>query len=406
MKKLLTLLNIIFIQSGIYLIAKVVPKDKNLMVFGSSLGHHFADNTKYLYLYIHQLNGENSKKIVWITKNKDLDIYLKSINLPSEYLYSFKGILYTIRASKVFITHNVDDINGALIGGAEIIQLWHGCPLRKIGVHGEWFTTGFKGKLKVLFYSIFHFSYYMRCDKLIAFSDMEKIIFKEAFSFSFRDKKIEENILTLGQPRNDVLSQDYVFDKKIFPELEKLENYKIQYKKIISWLPTHRLQLNKTIIDIMDESNFDLVALDSFCKKNNILFVIKAHFLELHLVDHLIKNSTNIITYEIADPYPLLHFTDILITDYSSVFFDFLVTDKPIIFAPFDFDEYEKTSRFYYEYNNVTPGVKCNGWECIMNQLSLLTNNIDDYKGERKKFIDEIKLIKRDNCKIIYNYYL
>ena len=403
MNKFLKFLNIIFIQSIIYIVSKLIPKDKDLIIFGSSLGRHFSDNPKYLYLYLIKKNS--NKKIVWITKNKEIDAYLKSKDLPSEYLYSLKGIYYSIRASKVFISHSIYDINGALIGGAEIIQLWHGIALKKIGYKGDWFPDGLKGKLKVIFYTIFHFSYYMKCDKLSVSSSMSKETFKETFYFSFRDNKIEKNILLLGQPRNDVLKDNYIFEKKFFPEIDTLKRYKTKYKKIISWLPTHRRQLNKTIIDILNDSKFDIELFDTFCQKQNILFVIKAHFLELELVKDLIQDSKNIITYDIADPYPLLHFTDVLITDYSSVYFDFLITNRPIIFAPFDLEEYERTAKFYYEYDDVTPGQKCFSWNEIEDEILSLVNDNDTFKSQREEFLDKDQFVIKDNSKNIARYF-
>ena len=62
--------------------------------------------------------------------------------------------------------------------------------------------------------------------------------------------------------------------------------------------------------------------------------------------------------------------TDILITDYSSIYFDYLLLDKPILFMPFDFEDYiENNARFYYNYNCVTPGPKCKDWNNVMEHL-------------------------------------
>jgi len=292
-----------------------------------------------------------------------------------------------------------------MTSGAKIIQLWHGVALKKIGYNGDWNPNGIKGKLKVFFYTIFHFSYYMRCDKLVISTSLSKDTFKEAFYFSFRDNQIEENLLLLGQPRNDLLDKNYIFNKKIFPEVETLQKYNSNYNKVIAWLPTHRLQLNKTIVDIIKESNLDIESLDIFCQKYNILFVIKAHFLELDLVKDLLKDTKNIITYDIADPYPLLHFTDILITDYSSVYFDFLITNRPIIFAPFDLEDYEKTAKFYYNYDDITPGKKCMNWEEIKSEIENIVNGNDSFKVQREELLKNGNFIIKDNSKNIAEYF-
>jgi CDP-glycerol glycerophosphotransferase (TagB/SpsB family) len=246
----------------------------------------------------------------------------------------------------------------------------------------------------------------MRCDKLIASSEISKETYKEAFYLSFKEKNIDDKILISGQPRNDVLKQDFNFEKRLFPELPILESYRDKYSKIVSWLPTHRMQLNKTIICIMDESKFDLNTLDKFYKENNILFIIKAHFLELDLIKDLINSCSNIITYDIADPYPLLHFTDILITDYSSVYFDFLVTNKPIIFAPFDLQEYKDTVKFYYDYYEITPGKKCMNWKEIGVEVENIINDVDVFKQDRDKLLSGGNFIVDDNSRNIINYFM
>lgn len=396
-------LNIIFIQSFIYILAKIISKDNDLIVFGSSLGKHFSDNSKYLFLYLLQQNS--SKKIIWITKNKDIYNELNSLNIPCEYLYSFKGIFYTLRASKVFLSHSIYDINGAMIGGAEIIQLWHGVALKRIGYNGEWFLNSFKDKIRLFFYTKLSVSYGMKCDKLVISTSLSKDTFKEAFYFSFRDNQIEKNMLLLGQPRNDLLDKNYTFNKKFFPEIDTLKEYDKKYNKIISWLPTHRRQLNKTIVDIIKESNLDIKDLDLFCQKYNILFVIKAHPDELDLVKDLLKDTKNIITYDIADPYPLLHFTDILMTDYSSVYFDFLITNRAIIFASFDLEDYEKTAKFYYNYDDITPGKKCMDWEEIKDEIENIVNGDDSFKVQREKLLIEGNFITKDNSKNIAEYF-
>lgn len=388
----------------LYIIAKIIPKDKNLYIIGSSLGKEFADNPKYLFLYIHS-HTELKQNLIWITKSRKVFNILSAQKLPVKYLYSLTGIYITIRASKSFISHQLNDINGALISGSEIIQLWHGTPIKKIGFNGDWFSTGVKGKIKTAMNYIFPYSYYMLCDKLIVPSEFSKKTLTEPFSHSFRNNNILENILPLGQARNDALKKDYKFDKTYFPELTLLETYKNQYKFIVAWLPTHRAQFNKTILDLMNESNVDIARLNKFCADNGIVFIIKPHFLELNILKNSISNMSNIKLLDAADPYPLLNLSDILITDYSSVYFDFLIKNKPIIFAPFDLEEYEEKVDFYFNYNEVTPGMKCDSWNCIIEQISLLINDVDEYKNDREKFIDGIKLVKYDNCEIIYDYF-
>ena len=78
-----------------------------------------------------------------------------------------------------------------------------------------------------------------------------------------------------------------------------------------------------------------------------------------------------------------------LVTDYSSVYFDFLLLDRPILFAPFDLDEYRTRRNFYYEYDDVTPGPKARTWTEVMNQLDLVLEGVDAHKDDRKRVRDK-----------------
>ena len=94
--------------------------------------------------------------------------------------------------------------------------------------------------------------------------------------------------------------------------------------------------------------------------------------------------------YEIDDINRILHHVDLLITDYSSVFYDYLVLDRPIIFAPFDLDEYQKIDRELYEdYTNATPGPICRNWNEIQIQLEEYLSNRDSYQAEREQIFNQ-----------------
>lgn len=386
----------------ISLIAKIIPKNDNLSIIGSSLGEHFSDNSKYFYIYFHKLKKDKKNKLLWITKNKELVEFLQSHNLPVEYLYSVKGIYATVTARKVFLSHQLNDIYGALIWGATIIQLWHGFPLKKIGYNGDWNSDTSIGKIKYFLYKIMPFNYYMSCNKLIVPSILVKENFKEAFTLSFNSKESYKDIIVLGQPRNDIFESNYKFNDCIFPEIKLLKEYKNTYNHIISWLPTQRKALNKTIADLITESELNLQKLDNFCNNLNILFIFKPHFLDIGKLEKKINKYKNLVIYDAADPYPLLKYTDILITDYSSVYFDFLLTKKPIIFAPFDYKEYLSIVNFYHNYDKTTPGVKCYTWENILRNITLIINDKDEYVDERELFLKKLSFNKNSST-LVYN---
>ena len=94
---------------------------------------------------------------------------------------------------------------------------------------------------------------------------------------------------------------------------------------------------------------------------------------------------THLFTEEEApDINYLLPHTDLLITDYSSVYFDYLLLNRPIIFAPFDMESYQAIDReFYEDYHLATPGPKCRNWDEVIETIDNILRGNDPYAQSR-----------------------
>ena len=121
---------------------------------------------------------------------------------------------------------------------------------------------------------------------------------------------------------------------------------------------------------------------------------IKMHYYELSKVSFNSVNEPSYIhllnSHEINDINRILNHIDVLVTDYSSVFYDFLVLDRPILFAPFDLEEYQKIDRELYEdYSSATPGQICQNWNEIQIQLEKYFSFGDTYQTERIEIFNQ-----------------
>ena len=145
--------------------------------------------------------------------------------------------------------------------------------------------------------------------------------------------------LNLGYPRNDLLLKEH---EKLDLLFVNLEIYNLaKENKVIVYMPTHRESEPSFGNKSVKELPLDLEKLNDFMKKQNAFFILKLHPFVSKLYEN--KNFSNIVFYESqSDIYPVLKYTDILITDYSSVYFDFLLIDKPIIFFDYDYEEYRR----------------------------------------------------------------
>ncbi|KAA0776565.1 glycerophosphotransferase [Bacillus sp. BB51/4] len=382
-----TIFNIL--KLPLYILSSLIPKKSNLIVLGSSKGQHFADNSKYLYLYLKDIEEKkvNELDFYWITKNKELANKYSS-DKRFIYGYTLKGMYVLLRARIAILTHSIEDLPSYLMGRKKIIQLWHGTPLKKIGYDADsWNERGkIKNSLKKAINKLFPYMDYMKCNYLVVASDQVKDSFETAFKIS------KDKMITLGQPRNDLFEEGKVVDA---------ESRLAGYQKIISWLPTHRGFSDYTIVDLLKDYKFNEAKINEFLKKKKYLLVIKPHFVEKGELSKYLKGSSNILVYDEADPYPLLTKSEILITDYSSIFFDYMLTDKKIIFAPFDYEFYtKKVANLYYDYKDIVCGDICLDWEEICDHLDSNGENSTKYKSIKRIF----NKYDFGNCERVYEF--
>jgi CDP-glycerol glycerophosphotransferase (TagB/SpsB family) len=130
--------------------------------------------------------------------------------------------------------------------------------------------------------------------------------------------------------------------------IEHLRNY----DDVIIYMPTWRDDNPDFISEAIP--NFSL--LNDVCKKNNALFVFKVHLNTVFKED--LNTYSNLLKLDSSlDMYPLLPFSTVLVTDYSSIFFDYAALKKKIIFYPFDLRAYKLKSReLYFNYEEITKG--------------------------------------------------
>lgn len=190
-----------------------------------------------------------------------------------------------------------------------------------------------------------------------------------------------------GVPRNDVLllSEGKKNLCSIFPELIN--------KRIILYMPTFRERILYSDAEsegyIFDYPDFDIEDLNTFLKQNDSVFVVKMHIGDTKRFSNLFGRHENIIyikdeDYAGHDFYEFINGTDLLITDYSSVYVDYLLIDKPIIFAHRDIDKYEEERGIIWEPVDFWfPGARVSRYEQLKAELMNVIDGKDDYLEKR-----------------------
>lgn len=374
------------IFSPLYVVSFFIPKNDKIWIFGSASGNIFNDNSKYLYEFI---SKNQEYKAIWLTKNREIISRLNKEKKICYHFYSLRGIGYSLVAKYIFLSYSYDDVSFfcyLFSQKTKIIQLFHGTPLKKLEIEKS------QTERNIFLRNVLRSYVGRKYDLITSASDLVT----EKMDIYFKAGK--EKYIVSGYPRNDVL-----LEKKESTFLIKLKN-KINFSKVIFYLPTYREYLDENVkFNLFDNFKFDQEKMERILERNNAVMLIKLHSRDYEKTKKIIEGLRNsrrvyfIKNDEIGgDIYPLLANADILITDYSSVYFDFLLLDRPIIFAAFDKDKYEKKDRgFYFNYNEVTPGSKVNNWDELCEKLEESLNKPDIDKQKRfmvnanfNKFID------------------
>lgn len=381
----------------VYWLSFLVPRNKKIWLFGSTFGRRFADNPRYLYLYVSQHKEELSIRPIWISHNEDVVKMLNSKGYEAYMYHSLKGIWFALRGKLYLFDNYSKDINFWQSGGAMKVNLWHGIPLKKIQ-HDNVFDK-FRHP-KNIWEKLRNFPRNISDEKPNHYVLTTSENLREIFSSAFKTK----NVLVSGYPRNQVLISDDI--KNVYLDEEKRDK-----KKIISFLNKKNNGKNKRMIFYMPTfresetlffENFDKNDFQKFLAENTLLFCIKLHpKSKLNEEFKNIQSENIMVINKDADPYIFLKLADVLITDYSSIYFDYLLLDRPIIFFAYDLKEYLSDSReMYFDYDKFTPGEKVWDYQGLKNSIVKIIENNSDYqksysyfrKKIRKKVFDENNL--------------
>ncbi len=377
----------------VYWFSQLIPKKKKLWIFGAWNGEKYGDNSKYVYEYI----NENKPEIrpIWLTRNREAYYLIRAKGYEVFWTYSFKGFLFSMMAEKVFVSVGIKDVNRYTVNRKDIIMMWHGStPIKKI-VFDDTITRRKQFFIEKLLYFFFPFLGTTGM-KGFAISGSEEAT--RIFQSAFNAKK--EQILLTGFPRNDTF---FNIDQ-IAPLLTDLEMIKKSNMTTVIYMPTHRKEGKGELSEL---TNLDFNTLNQSLISLNTKLFVKLHY--FHLKTHNFKNLSHIyfITEDdiSQDIYTVLNKFDILITDYSSVHFDYLLTQKPIIFASFDKEKYLQNDReFYFNYDEVTPGPQAKNWEEILVYIEKFIQNPKLYEEERLNVMKRFnQYIDSKNCQRVFS---
>ena len=342
----------------------IIPKKNKRIVLYSNWG--FRDNLRTLYQYLVD-NGYQEEYDIICASN---DFYHLEKEKHVKYVSIYRGLYYFLTSKYFFYSFGKYPIKPA--PNQMVVNLWHGMPLKKIG--------NLEVGMEEIDYNFF--------TKLVSSSALFTPIMKAAF-------KAEDNqILLVGNIRNDEL-------------------FKKEKEKNIIWMPTYRNSNNyhdsqEALIFSLGEEDFSKI--QQILSKHDYQLYIKLHPLEESRL-HVQMNHSNIhlLTEEIISEqydtlYTFLGTTSALITDYSSVFLDYYLLNRPVAFTINDYEEYKDKRGFVFEdVKSLMVGSVIRDSHDLLEFLESVMKSEDSYIEERTKVNDKVNAIQKDFTKTLLN---
>jgi teichoic acid glycerol-phosphate primase len=335
----------------------------------------FGDNAKYV---LDELKKEKSTSDIVCLYTKPsakalFEGYSDIELIPFESRDFFKTILstYHIATSKNII---IDNYYGFLAvtefkPGVECIQLWHAAgAIKKFGLEDQSITTRSQRAYKRFL------NVYRNFDKVVVGSDAMAAVFMNAFGIP------SEKILRTGIPRTDFFFDKYK-QREVIQKLES-ENNDLKSKKTILYAPTYR--------------DGELDASDIKLDLNRMQKELGEEYIVLLRLHPAIRTTFSYndkfpgFVYDYSGPAydvnELLLVTDILISDYSSIPYEFALLKKPMIFFAYDLEEYTQSRGLWENYTSMVPGPMVKETSDIIKVIKKNQFNLDLVRDFSKKW--------------------
>lgn len=315
------------------------PARKKTIVFESFLGKQFSCNPKAIYDYM--LIHHPEYTLYWsVDRNYKQNFDDSELRVIERFTWKWLMVLGT---SRYWVTNSRLPSYFKKPRHTTYIQTWHGTPLKKLVFDME--EVHMPGTTKENYFKNFY-NESRNWDFLISPNAYSSGIFKRAFKY---DKPIPE----VGYPRNDVL-----FNRNTLEDISEIKrNLKLpKDKKIILYAPTWRDNQHAGVGKYTFDLPIDLQKLQNEFGDKYIV-ILRMHYL---VAQNLNLESYKDFAYDFSqsvDINELYLISDVLITDYSSVFFDYGNLKRPIIFYMYDLELYRDTLRgFYFNIEQDAPG--------------------------------------------------
>jgi len=351
------------------------PKDNKIIVFGSNTGEFVSGSPKALYEYIKRKHPEY-KVYLYTPFERSLDTYAKI-----RYVIMFAPLFF--RAKFLVSSHPPTDFFPFVSWSNKkiLINMWHGIPLKAMFFADPSETKDDLRRILRL---------NRKTSAFIVSSKLEAALIERCFLIDPR------KFFYLGHPRNDILLKNNSIRR--LPNI--IKNIP-DYKKVILYCPTYRRDDPTKFFPFAD---LNLQHLDRFLEENKVIILIRGHVYNKKAEEQIFSERVISFGFDVcSDVYSVLPEVDILVTDYSSLYFDYLLLDRPCIFIPYDLEDYKRKRGFLLDYDFWTPGRKVSTYKEFINAIEEILSGIDIYKNRRQELRRQIHWYQTENsCENVF----
>lgn len=341
------------------------PVKENVILFETFMAKNYSDSPKYIYEYIAQNHPEY--ECVWaINDGAKIPYGAKTVKR-----FSFQYAYY-LAVSKYLVFNVRPPLWYRKREEQVFLETWHGTPLKRLVFDQEEVTSA-SPKYKQQFYR-----QRKDWDFLVSANPFSTKIFRSCFLY-------EGEMLEYGYPRNDIL---YWPNKDEIAQQLKEKLGIPKDKKTILYAPTWRDDQHYGSGQYKFELALDLKLMKERLQDDYVVLLRTHHYISDHIdVSGLGDFVINLSSYDDISEIYLI--SDICITDYSSVFFDYANLKRPILFYTYDFDKYKNQLRgFYIDMNTEVPGPLLYTSEQVVQAIEDIDEITEEYKERYDQFYD------------------
>lgn len=350
-------------------IAALVPKRRDrIAVIGRQHGR-FLDNAKYFFL--DASSGSSGLHLAFISEDAGTVNAITSRGLHALSYPGLGSVWYLLRCGSVVVdsTDWIRHLRRFLLVRTHIVQLWHGVAFKRIELDKwrhetgryRWLSSAAMQRLRMFLYCFNGrvVRYAAVCSTSVFYRDK---VFSQAF--------LARYFPITGYPRNGFARElrgnafDLAWDNVDTQVGSRIVEWSAAGKRLVLIVPTMRDSLKVP----MQLDTATMQRLDTFATTHGIEFLFKFHPSERNAQG--IKGNHLHVCASHSDVYPLMPHCAALVTDYSSIYMDFLLLDRPVLFLITDGDSYSREDReVQFDPSSMMPGPRLASWDELLDTL-------------------------------------